>query len=177
MGEPAVEADRKQRCSGDARGLRGLRPGAPRSDELAPAKASRALEARRFVDPGLVEAAVPVAMVAYRCVRCLSRSFGVEDPAHIRPGPHRIPGYLVGVHGRSYISPLLLASACESRSGGAVLELQIPPGTVALWVAGNGDPATVNGADLICLDHATIELTGRRTLQGVPVLEFQVVPE
>ena len=148
--------------------------GAPRPEELAPVAASKALESRRSSDPGLVEAAVPAPMVAYRCVRRLSLGFGVDDPALVLPGPHRIPGYLVCVHGRSYISPLILASACDRHRGGAVLELRIPAGTTALWLAGNGDPASVNGADLICLDNVSIELTGWREELGTTILELAV---
>lgn len=146
--------------------------GLPRLEDLAPPEASKQLELRRFRDPNVVEAAVPEPMLAYRCAGPLTQSFGVSRPEMILPGPHRIPGYLVCVHGRSYIQPLLLASAAGR--AGVVLELRIPAGTPALWIAGNGDPSTVNGADLICLDHVAIELIGHRIERGSPTLELQV---
>jgi hypothetical protein len=151
--------------------------GLPRLAELAPAEMSRALEARRFSDPELVVGAAPMPLVGYRCVRSLSAAFGVTRPVDIHPGPHRIPGYLVCVHGRSYIRPLLLASACEGSPAGVVLELSIPTGTPALWIAGPGDPATLNGADLICLDNVSIELAGCRHQLEATVLEFNVLPD
>lgn len=151
--------------------------GMPRLDVIAPSAASRALETRRFSDPGLVEGATPVPLVAYRGAGCLAAAFGVRDPDEIQPGPHRIPGYLVCVHGRDYIRPLLLASACEQRSIAAVLELHIPPGIPALWIPGSGDPGTVNGADLICLDNISIELNAHRTEHNTPILEFEVSPD
>lgn len=151
--------------------------GAPRVEELAPPATSKALELRRFSDPGLVEAPTPAPMVAYRCVHSVEQAFGVVDPDRIAIGPHRVPGYLVCVHGRSYIQALLLASACEECPDGAVLELSVPAGTPALWIAGTGDPSTVNGADLICLDNVSIELTGRRTESNTLILEFTVLPD
>lgn len=151
--------------------------GLPRLDSLAPAEASRALELRRFSDPGLIEANVPSPLLAYRCVPGLLSSFGVSDPSDIHPGPHRVPGYLVCVHGRTYIQPLLLASACDVRGNGAVLELHVPPGAPALWVAGTGDPSSVNGADLVCLDNVSIELTGWREEFETTILEFRVTAD
>lgn len=151
--------------------------GLPRLEAIAPRDASRALEARRFSDPGVFEGATPVPLVAYRGAGCLAATLGVGDPSQIRPGPHRIPGYLVCVHGRSYIRPLLLASACEQHSTAVVLELHIPVGTPALWIPGSGDPATVNGADLICLDNVSIEFTTHRLDHNTPILEFEVSPD
>lgn len=155
---------------------KGQQAGFPRLETIAPASASRALELRRFSDPGLVEGAAPAPLVAFRCVGTLTEAFGVDDPVAIDPGPHRIPGYLVAVHGRHYIRPLLLASACARSRAGIVLELQVPTATPALWIPGSGDPSTVNGADLICLDNVSIELTGWREEFETLVLEFGVHP-
>lgn len=176
MAEAVADAVGRRGRFGEGKGADG-RPGLPRLEEVAPPATSRALELRRFSDPGLIEGATPAPLSAYRCTGRLSDAFSVEEPTQIRPGPHRIPGYLVCVHGRSYIRPLLLASACEQSKGGAVLEFAVPAGTPALWVPGSGDPSTVNGADLICLDNVSIEWTGHRSEGGVNILEFQVRPD
>lgn len=143
-------------------------------EEIAPRALSRALELRRFSDPGLIEATAPVDMVAYRCLRSLHASFGSSHPESMPSGPFRVPGYLVCLHGRRYIQPLLLASACDHRLSEAVMELKVPAGTPALWIAGSGNPSTVNGADLICLDHVAINLIGWREEFATTIVEFEV---
>ena len=173
--------------------------GRPVVEVLAPVALARLMMARGGEGDGqVIGSPVPRAMTAYRGFADLASAFGVQDADAIAIGPHRIPGYLVMAHGRFLRLPAGRSGAGEGGSGtrsggsggdgdcgsgggdgddddggegvGAVLECYLPQGLPAAWIAGAGDPCTLDGADMVLLESPAILITGHRRENGLTIV-------
>lgn len=146
--------------------------GGPALEVLAPPALRQVIEVDTGEVADLLAAPVPREMTAYRGLSSVEAGFGVSEPDAIHPGPHPIPGYLVLAHGR-FLGMPGVASAPDT---GAAIECRIPAGARALWLAGVGDPSTLDGADLILLDSPLLRITGHRLDGPLPVITAEVLP-
>lgn len=145
-----------------------VRAGRPIVEALAPAALARLMMSRGVEEDGhLMGAPVPRPMTAYRGFADLRSAFGTDDPEAIAPGPHPVPGQMVLAHGRCLLPPV------PSEEFGAVLECYLPVGMQATWIAGSGDPSTLEGADIVLVESPALLITGHRTELSTPVISAE----
>ncbi|MCK9249929.1 MAG: hypothetical protein M0P31_13275 [Solirubrobacteraceae bacterium] len=108
-------------------------------------------------------------LTVYRGVRSLRWTFGEADPAAVR-GPQRtFEGYTAASVLRSVAVDEFVGPA------GALLELEVPPGIPALWVAGLGDPRLRRQGEVLFPVELPVQITGVRHDDDLVVLSVQVV--
>lgn len=138
-------------------------------DDLPAPVAAAALEFQQDLDDAIETFRLPFGLTVYRGVRSLRRTLGVDDPSHIGSDPQEFEGYTA--------TSVLRRVAVEEFTalGGALMELVVPAGVEALWVAGVGSERLRRQGELLLGARLHIRVSGYRREVGLPVLSVEVI--
>jgi hypothetical protein len=136
--------------------------------DLTPAQARIASAMWMHLDAAIASGSTPLALVVYRGVRDLRRTFGAGDPRTVVGHRIRLRGYTATTVSESV--------AVEEFSGsrGALLEVVVPAGTPALWVAAIGDPTLRRQGELLLKDGIHLHAYSLGSRHSVPILSGRV---
>lgn len=105
----------------------------------------------------------------YRGIRSLRRTFGVASADELPEEPEPFRGYTAASVFRD------IAVNEFTGSDGALLEIEVPAGTTALWVAGAGDPKLRRQGEVLFDTDLMVRVTGVRQDRDLLVVSMQVV--
>lgn len=109
------------------------------------------------------------ALTVYRGIRSVWRTFGIADPFALSPEIRSLTGFTATSVYRS------VAVSEFVTSGGALLEIAVPAGTPALWVADAGDPRLRYQGELLFADRLRLEINRVRRREGLVVISAEVI--
>ncbi len=134
-----------------------------------PSAAASALEFQQDLDDAVRSACLPYDLAVYRGIRSLWRTFGVDDPRDVVGREERLSGYVA--------TSVLRRVAIEefTAPGGALLEVVVPAGMWALWVAGAGAWGLRRQGELLLMDQLQICVSSCRWEGSLPVLSVEVI--
>lgn len=109
-------------------------------------------------------------MTVYRGIRSLRRTFGVDAPEDIEMGARSFEGYTA--------TSVLRAVALDEFTApeGALMEIEAPKGTPALWVAGVGARRLRRQGELLLQDNLKMMVRRRRSEYGLCILSMEAIP-
>jgi hypothetical protein len=136
---------------------------------LAVAEIRRTRTMRAHLDLAIASGCMPFEAVVYRGVRDLLRSTGIGCPADAVGRRIPLSGYMTTTVSR--------AVAVDEFTGerGVLLEISVPVGTPALWVAGVGHPMLRRQGELLLQDRIDLHVYSLGSSGHVPVLSGKVV--
>lgn len=137
-------------------------------DDLTPAQMRIASTMWVHLDTAIASGSIPFTLVVYRGVRDLRRTFGADDPRAVVGRQIRLRGYTATTVSQSV--------AVEEFAGnrGALLEVVVPAGTPALWVAAIGDPTLRRQGELLLKDGVHLHAYSLASCHSVPMLSGRV---
>jgi hypothetical protein len=108
-------------------------------------------------------------LTVYRGIRSLVRAFGVKHPNDLPNRPTPRGGFTAAsVHRHVALTEFV-------GPGGALLELELPAGTPALWVAGVGDRRLRRQGEVLLQDRLELRITDVRHDGEMTVLSMAVI--
>lgn len=131
----------------------------------------RAETVRRHLDVAIASGRVPFDVVVYRGLRDLRRVIRVKHPSETIGARLRLTGYTA--------TTISKAVALEefTRERGLLLQIAVPAGTPALWIAGVGDPKLRRQGELLLRDGIGLQVYSLGRYGRVPVLSGEAVIE
>jgi hypothetical protein len=121
---------------------------------LSWAEISFARRVRAHLAAAIASGRMPFETIVYRGVRDLRRSLTVATPGEAIGGRFPLRGYSAATAIKA------VATTEFTRSSGAVLEIVVPIGTPALWVAGVGYPTLRRQGELLLPDKTELYVYG-----------------
>jgi hypothetical protein len=139
-------------------------------DGLSPLVAAAALEFQQDLDDAIRSARLPFDLAVYRGVRSRRRTFGVDAPDDIETGPRSFEGYTA--------TSVLRGVALDEFTApeGALMEIAVPKGMPALWVAGVGTRRLRRQGELLLQDNLEMRICHRRSEYGLCILSMEAIP-
>lgn len=108
-------------------------------------------------------------MTVYRGLRSVRRTFGVDRLADVPADPPPLAGYVAtSIHRDVAITQFTAAR-------GALLEVELPADTPALWVAGEGDERLRHQGELLLQDKLRLRIVAARREAELDVLSVTVI--
>ncbi len=129
-----------------------------------------ALENQRELDLAIRTGRLPSELRVYRGVRSLRRTFGVDDPDAVEDGPTSFRGFTAASVFRRVALEEFTAPA------GALMEIALPAGAPALWVAGAGSWRLRRQGELLLPNRLRVSVCDRRVEDGLAIFAMEVVP-
>jgi hypothetical protein len=139
-------------------------------DRMPPLAAASALEFQQELDDAIETGRLPFDLTVYRGIRSLRRALGVDDPAELVDGPRSFEGFTA--------TSVLRRVAVEEFTAprGALMEVEVPAGTKALWVAGIGSRRLRRQGELLLQDNLKMRIVRRESEYGLCILSMEVLP-
>ena len=121
------------------------------------------------LDLAIASGRMPFDVIVYRGLRNLRRAVGVKHPSDTIGRRLRLVGYAATTVSR--------AVAVEEFTGerGVLLQIAVPVGTPALWVAGVGNPKLRRQGELLLRDGISLHVYSLGRYGHVPVLSGKTV--
>lgn len=136
---------------------------------LSHAEAYWVRKTRAHLDTAIASGRMPFDAVVYRGVRDLRKSLAVDAPSEAVGHVFPQRGYLAA----AVIERVAIEEFVGSR--GALIELLVPVGTPALWVAGVGHPLLRRQGELLLPDKADLYVYSLSQVNSIPTLTAKVV--
>lgn len=128
-----------------------------------------ALAMHRHLSEAIATARLPFPARVYRGVRSTKDAFGADTPVEVVGQRYTLEGYFATSIFRE------VAVREFTTSEGALMEVALPSGLPALWVAGVGSPSLRRQGELLLDDGLQIRLHGTRREQGLRVLSVEAI--
>ena len=127
---------------------------------------------KQHLDLAIQSGRLPFAVRVFRGLRDIEVSLGVSRPSQAQGRRIRLPGFCA-----TTVVRLVAADEFTARRG-VLLDLIVPPGTPALWVAGVGDRALRRQGELLLGAETRIDVYSHVHLaEAATVLLGGVVPD
>ena len=136
---------------------------------LAVGEESRVRAMREHLDIAVASGHVPFAMVVYRGLRDLRRALQIDHPAEAVGRRFHLSGYTATTVSRS------VAVGEFAQEGGGLLEIYVPKGMPALWVANVGHPELRRQGELLLGDGIDLHVYSLGRDGTIPVLAGEVM--
>jgi hypothetical protein len=143
--------------------------GAIRAAPDAPSDALKATTIRAHLDHAIASACVPFDLTTYRGLRDIRRGLDVDGLDDVVGRQLRFAGYSA-----TTVSRTVAVNEFTSRRG-LLLELEVPAGTPALWVAGIGHASLRRQGELLLPDGLRLHVYSLGYGGSVPVLKGKVL--
>jgi hypothetical protein len=140
-------------------------------NDLTPPQARVASTMRSHLDTAIASGSTPFALVVYRGLRDLRRTFGFSHPRAAVGRRIRLRGYTA----TTVSEPVAVDEFYGSH--GALLEVVVPADTPALWVAASGDPTLRRQGELLLEDGIHLHAYSLCYRRSIPVLSGKVTTD
>lgn len=141
-----------------------------RGRDAEAASQPQAIDLRNHLELAIQSGRLPFPLRVFRGLRDTEISLGFSSPARLVGLRISLPGFCATTlfHG--------VAAGEFTGHRGVLLELNVPPGTQALWVAGVGDHALRRQGELLLGNRTTIDVYSHvQPSDAVPMLRGRVV--
>lgn len=128
-----------------------------------------ALAMHRHLNEAIAAARLPFPLKVYRGVRSVEDAFGTDMPVDFVGQRFTLEGYFATSIFRK------VAVVEFTTSGGALLEVALPAGWPALWVAGVGSPRLRRQGELLLHDGLQIRVREDDRERGLRVLSVEAI--
>lgn len=150
--------------------IQSLKRGMLDRSNLGPGELGRLVDMIDDLEAAIAAGSVPRRMTVYRGVRNLEHTFGTDDLDVLVDGRERVmPGFTAA----SVVRDVALSEFSGPRGG--LLEIDVPSGVSALWVAGAGDPRLRYQGEVLFRDRLRLRVTAARREGDLTVLSVLVV--
>jgi hypothetical protein len=136
---------------------------------LAGGEESRVRTMREHLDIAVASGRAPFAMLVYRGLRDLRRALRIEHPTEAVGRRFRLSGYTATTVSRS------VAVGEFTQEGGGLLEIHVPEGMPALWVANVGSPELRRQGEMLLGDGIVLHVYSLGDDGPIPVLTGEVM--
>lgn len=130
----------------------------------------QAVEMQQTLDDAVRTGRLAFALSVYRGVRSVRRTFGVDDPDAVAHRPTLFRGFTAASVFRR------VALEEFTTPTGALMEIALPAGTPALWVAGVGSARLRRQGELLLPDRLWMRVVDRRVVEGLATFAMEVLP-
>lgn len=150
--------------------VQGVLRGAIDPVALSPAEQEHVKALIADLDDAIESVRISRRLMVYRGIRSLCRTFGVERLEDVPAKPDPRKEYTATSIYREVAIDEFTSPA------GALLEIELPTGTPALWVAGAGDGRLRRQGEILLRDRLRIVVLAVRHEHDLPVLSVVVIP-
>jgi hypothetical protein len=137
--------------------------------DLAPSDIDEVADVRAHLDLAIRSAKTPFPMLVYRGVRSVRRTLGLGDARDAVDRTFEFAGYCATTIFREVAVDQFTAR------DGALLEIALPAGLPALWVAGVGSLALRHQGELLLSDKVGVHVYSHRMEGSIEVLSMEVI--
>lgn len=149
--------------------VQGVLRGAIDPAALSPAEREHVKALIADLDDAIESVRIARGLTVYRGIRSLRRTFGVERVQDIPVEPDPFEGYTAtSIHRDVAIDEF-------TSSAGVLLEIELPVGTPALWVAGIGDRRLHRQGEILLHDRLSVAVIEARQNGDLPVASMEVI--
>jgi len=137
--------------------------------DLAAVESDEVAAIRAHLDVAIGSTQTPFPMRVYRGVRSVKRTFGLDDARDAVDGVFEFAGYCA-----TSVFREVAVDQFTARDG-ALMEIALPAGLPALWIAGVGSHALRRQGELLLSDKVRVHVYSHREEGTIEVLSMEVI--